>query len=290
MDTLLDDFAIEANELLNECEDTLVDIEKGSDLEQGYIQIFRCFHSLKGSSGMMGVMELQKHMHLLEDRLESYKTNKTMIIENLDYFLLGVDVAREIIKGNQVDFDYRLKAVEEKPQLDDKFDEINVELFQRLESPIVVVGSGRQGAQKIIDALKGKTVLCAASINKLNEIRESGKPLSLIVKSELLPQLEESFGKDISLHAVICWGVTDRNDYFSWDDNMAGSSLAHFLKSVTENKMLHFGFRKSVLLLLYQLSDLEEHLVAKGKGVILRTIKQEMKELMELKNKLRGDK
>ena len=74
MDNLIDEFISEAGELLDEIESELLNFDPSQPLpKETYSLIFRNFHSLKGSSGMMGLDELQRHTHLLEDKFQSYE-------------------------------------------------------------------------------------------------------------------------------------------------------------------------------------------------------------------------
>ncbi|OIQ17078.1 MAG: hypothetical protein BM556_12745 [Bacteriovorax sp. MedPE-SWde] len=284
---LLEEFALEAGELLDESEDSLLALDKGSDAQECYNLVFRCFHSLKGSAGMMGLDEMQKHMHLIEDRFQSYSDNLTELPSTIDYFLMGIDVAREILKGNKIDFDYRMNKVEEDPSLGDSFDEISVDLFKRLDTPTLVVGAGKVGSKPIIDALSERDVFCIATANKLSTVKELARPITLIVKEEMLDDVLTYLGDKKSDHGIIIWGSKKHTDYLSWNEEMHPEALSIFIEALGENKVLKFAFSKAVMLLLYQLSDIEDFLVEKNKSHILKTLKIEIKELMEVKAKMR---
>lgn len=64
---LLQDFLTEANELLADLDNRLVDLEKTPD-EAGLLNsVFRNFHTIKGGAGFLGVTELVKLCHLTEN-------------------------------------------------------------------------------------------------------------------------------------------------------------------------------------------------------------------------------
>lgn len=71
---LLQDFLTEANELLADLDNRLVDLEKTPD-EPGLLNsVFRNFHTIKGGAGFLGVTELVRLCHLTEnlfDRLRN---------------------------------------------------------------------------------------------------------------------------------------------------------------------------------------------------------------------------
>ncbi|MBT3981233.1 MAG: response regulator [Bacteriovoracaceae bacterium] len=101
---LIAQFKIEADELLAEAEESLLLLEKGSDFINCYNQIFRCFHSLKGTSGMFGLDELQSHYHYLENFYESHKGSEVISSEKIDFFLMALDETRKYLAGETFDF------------------------------------------------------------------------------------------------------------------------------------------------------------------------------------------
>jgi chemotaxis protein histidine kinase CheA len=108
--SILGEYAIEANELLDDAEQALLDIDKNPDVQNIYNLVFRAFHSLKGSAGMLGFDELQRHLHLLEDYLQKSKSNLDQFKASLDYYLSGIDAARKILNGEVVQFTYQNHA------------------------------------------------------------------------------------------------------------------------------------------------------------------------------------
>ncbi len=105
-DEMIADFRLEATEMFDESEDGFLKIEKGGDFQSVYNEIFRAFHSLKGASGMFGFTDLQSHMHKLESLFEQFKGKDRMEKVFVDYFLRGIDAAKEIFDGESVEFSY----------------------------------------------------------------------------------------------------------------------------------------------------------------------------------------
>lgn len=93
----LNEFKIEAGELLETAEKSLLSLEQGGDFKSNFDAIFRVFHNLKGASGMMGLTELGQHMHVLENNLNATKSVGQISKEQIDSFLKGVDQARVIL-------------------------------------------------------------------------------------------------------------------------------------------------------------------------------------------------
>src|SRR5688572_24054581 len=71
---LLQDFLTEANELLADLDNRLVDLEKAPEELSLLDSVFRNFHTIKGGAGFLGATELVKLCHLTEnlfDRLRN---------------------------------------------------------------------------------------------------------------------------------------------------------------------------------------------------------------------------
>ena len=69
----IEEFRIEALELLESAEKSLLEIGDTSDYKKVFDTVFRCFHNLKGGASVMELEELQAHTHKLEDILMSFK-------------------------------------------------------------------------------------------------------------------------------------------------------------------------------------------------------------------------
>lgn len=113
---IIEEFSIEATELLDEAEDSLLKYQSAENYQVIYNSVFRAFHSLKGSSGMMGFNELQGHLHLLEDFLQKSKGNTDHFFASIDYYLNGIDAARKILAGENVAFKYQVFGASENKE------------------------------------------------------------------------------------------------------------------------------------------------------------------------------
>ena len=73
---LLQDFLTEANELLADLDNRLVDLEKAPEELSLLNSVFRNFHTIKGGASFLGATELVKLCHLTEslfDRLRNLR-------------------------------------------------------------------------------------------------------------------------------------------------------------------------------------------------------------------------
>lgn len=120
-DDLLEEFTIEALELLDDAENGLLQIEKGAHVKDHYNCIFRSLHSLKGASGMMGVDKLQKYVHQIETNFSSQSNHGSIQKVTINYFLSGVDQMRSFLNGNLENLDvnslvYPKEVIEEEEE------------------------------------------------------------------------------------------------------------------------------------------------------------------------------
>lgn len=112
----LEEFKAEAFDLLDTAEKSLLSLDQGAEFRPMFDSIFRCFHNLKGSAGMMELNELQSHTHELENILMQFKGADSLPKEYIGLFLRGVDATRSILNGETVNFNFDVNANVEKTE------------------------------------------------------------------------------------------------------------------------------------------------------------------------------
>ncbi|AGH94531.1 chemotaxis protein CheW [Pseudobdellovibrio exovorus] len=106
----LEEFKVEALELLDTAEKSLLALDQGADFKSSFDSIFRGFHNLKGAAGMMDLTHLQAHTHELESILMQFKEASALPKEHINFFLRGIDAAKSILDGNTISFDYAISG------------------------------------------------------------------------------------------------------------------------------------------------------------------------------------
>ena len=99
------EFAVEANELLEAAENELLNAERGQS-SMFYDAVFRAFHSIKGGAGMLGMPDLQTHMHKVESQWSALKGKTSLNKSESEYFLSAVDGGRRLLQGQTISFNY----------------------------------------------------------------------------------------------------------------------------------------------------------------------------------------
>lgn len=272
MDNLLDEFIIEAQELLDEIESELLNFDPASPLPKStYSHIFRNFHSLKGSSGMMGLDELQRHTHLLEDKFQSYETKLGEIHTHIDYFLTGVDVARDLLHGRKVDYDF---SQEVKPKSGKLKTGIYTDKLVINDSEIPIFSF--IGFEERVTTAFFSNFQCYyyKDLTLFNINSKKIRNTIIIIKSTL----NKEFKNQID---------TTRNEIFPTDDLSSNTLSDNLLLLLVNNVSVKENLNKAILLLMYQQSDLEAFLLKNKKLDILNNIKVQIREILTFRNTLR---
>jgi two-component system chemotaxis sensor kinase CheA len=104
MDTdpeILEVFHTEAREIITNIENDLVLLEE-DESDEIVNELFRFFHTLKGSSGIAGLTNVSEFTHELETLLDKVRSNELEINPSLiDMLLASVDVLRIMIFGSE---------------------------------------------------------------------------------------------------------------------------------------------------------------------------------------------
>ena len=97
MEDLLQDFLVEAGDLLSDVDNKLVELEHSPEDPGLLNDIFRGFHTIKGGAGFLGAAELVTLCHLTEslfDRLRKHELEVTP--ERMDVILSATGAVRDM--------------------------------------------------------------------------------------------------------------------------------------------------------------------------------------------------
>jgi len=97
MEDLLQDFLIEATDLLSDVDNKLVDLEKTPD-DQGLLNdIFRGFHTIKGGAGFLNATELVTLCHLTENLFDKLRNRELSLTkEIMDSIMAATATVRDM--------------------------------------------------------------------------------------------------------------------------------------------------------------------------------------------------
>lgn len=289
----LKEFRQEGAELLDAAEKALLSLEDGADYKTQYNAIFRAFHNLKGAAGMMEMLDLQAHTHILETELVSLKENSSLSSDQIDYFLKGVDRAKKMLWGESVE-------AHEAPPVNNV-----VQMVQPVHAPIPVQSAAAPVAP--VEEKEKQTVL---------------EPTRYLLFSDggELAQLEadlKGFNFDVHNHSDYIDGITKYDTlkphvifispkfcqttpeelksilkkdghvqlFVDFDfSNVPVDFLVKYIRNHFENANLKNLAAEASHLLKYQYADLLDYLRAQGKEHIEQTLTEEMRDFLSYKS------
>ncbi len=117
MAEILESFLVETREILEKLDVDLMELENRPDDKDLLNEIFRSFHTIKGTSGFLGLVKLQKVTHRCEDLLNKLRKGEITLNEDImDAILLAYDTIKalvDVIEANKNE-DYDTTEVVEK--------------------------------------------------------------------------------------------------------------------------------------------------------------------------------
>ena len=92
MNALLEQFILEARELVNEASDELLALERAPDDQHRIDVVFRAFHTLKGGAAIADLADMTRLLHVGEDLLSALRGRKVLCTPDIiDALLACVD-------------------------------------------------------------------------------------------------------------------------------------------------------------------------------------------------------
>jgi two-component system, chemotaxis family, sensor kinase CheA len=104
MKEIVESFLIETKEILEKLDFDLLELEKRPDDSDLLNQIFRSFHTIKGTSGFLGLEKLPNVTHKAEDILNKLRKGEVILSTHLmDGIILGYDTIKGLLKKIEID-------------------------------------------------------------------------------------------------------------------------------------------------------------------------------------------
>ncbi|MDP5240296.1 chemotaxis protein CheA [Uliginosibacterium sp. 31-16] len=114
MEDLLQDFLVEAGDLLSGVDNKLVDLERNPHDLALLNEIFRGFHTIKGGAGFLNASELVTLCHLTENLFDKLRTNEMQVTPDMLDVILGATATVRSMFG---DLERSLQPGPATPQL-----------------------------------------------------------------------------------------------------------------------------------------------------------------------------
>lgn len=293
----LKEFRIEGAELLEAAEKALLSLEDGGHYKTQYNAIFRAFHNLKGAAGMMEMLDLQAHTHILETELVSLKDLDQLSSEQIDYFLKGVDRAKKMLWGEDLD-----AVPHETPATNVvQIHQPTVAAAPAPSEPVAaapVVPVEEKQKQTVLEPTR---FLLFSDGGELAQIEENLRGLGFEVHNHSdyidgITKYDELKPHAIFISPKFCQTTPEelksilKKDghvqmFIDFDfTNVPADFLVKYIKSEFENINLKNLAAEASHLLKYQYADLLDYLRSQGKDHVEKTVTEEMRDFLSFKS------
>jgi len=298
------EFKTEAEDLLELAEKSLLKVEKGGPLKQNYDEIFRAFHSLKGAAGMLELTDLQDHMHKIESLFEKFKDKNQMDAKEATFFLESIDSSRKLLSGEKIQFNYSLnKSTSQTDKKTTPAMTKPTETHNLTHKNLVFIVDDEP---EILEILKETIESESISIQTFNNPKEALSKLAQLNPSAILSDMKmpEMSGLELlkeikklkpELPVIFVSGYLTKENLIEamklglfgviekpFKDTLILSTLNHALEKSSLLRLV----QKSINLILFQFSDLEEFLIKQGKSQAADLLKKEVALLLKHKREL----
>lgn len=311
------EFKTEAMELLDQAEDSLLKIDKGASYKANYDSIFRAFHSLKGGAGMLGLDELMKHMHHLEDHFQQCKNDDVLPKNRVSYFLSGIDASRSLLNNQSIQFTYQLPGAASEPAKSaattagtagtgspvekSKSQPANAAADERLL--IYMIDDEPDILEILTDIIEGagfRTKTFTDAKEAIASIKKD-KPCTVLTDMSMpemtgFEVLQNISAIDPDLPVVFVSGylnkevIIDSMKYGVFgaiEKPFKDSQVIAMIMNSAKRYQIWSLLNKSINLFLYQFHEFDEYLKHKGDEMVRELINKELKNLLEARRQFR---
>ncbi len=302
-DELIVEFRQEAMESLEDSEMALLDIDKGGDFPSHYNSIFRGFHSLKGGAGMLGMSKLETLVHHLETLLSKSKEEKALASPQVDYFLQGIDAAKELLNGGSPEFsliDPMLSRDEKKEEAKEGTNSENNEASCPYRIMFLVDGPDNKAKLEMIASYGFEVKSFSIETDYQGEIGKF-EPHAVIaylkqvgdVEMEVVDKVHKA---DTELPVIFCGDGITKDTFtegmtrgaYALMEKVGGESS--FMSTVTNAIRKYQAMKvlnECIDMIFYRFSDVDDNLMAKKDEESRRLMKEELEHLLEKRKELK---
>ena len=289
----MSEFQDEANTLLSSAKECLVKMSAGEDFKVNHDIVFRAFRSILGGAGFNGKVELRKHMLLLEDALFQFHSTSENYTEIIEFLIQGTEVAVQLLNG-QISSPYNWTELNHLMNLE-KPDEVQSQYLGK----IAVVDDEEDVVEILSDILtnggfevvKFTSPLELLSYLKLNSV-------DMVFSDFRMPQMDglalaNAIGLNFpDLPIVLVSGHLNGSvvlkDVYAiilkpFDFDFVLQTALFGVKRYQMTMLLN----KTIDLMMYHFSDLDDYLKLSGKVDVQKTLNQDLREIVKLRGKTR---
>ncbi len=226
-------FVEEAKENIQALNNAVMELESNPNSKDAVDEIFRLMHTLKGSSATMGFNKLSKMCHALENLLDSVRSEKAKVTENLiDLVFTGIDRLNDVISDienggddSNLNVEEITKLISSKSYKDEKRSdsgEMEKKVVKNREEAQALSESVSNVAQKAleeglnvyslrVELVKGSVMKSARMYIVFHRIEENGG--QIIYSDPPVEEIEkENFETTVQLVVIISMKMKELHD------------------------------------------------------------------------------
>lgn len=139
MKEIVDSFIVETKEILEKLDLNLIELENRPDDAELLNEIFRSFHTIKGTSGFIGLEKLTKVTHRCEDILNKLRKGEALLNSDLmDGILASYDKIKELLVSIESELNENVSVDETVEMLNKLIDKLeNKNSSEEVKSEII---------------------------------------------------------------------------------------------------------------------------------------------------------
>lgn len=299
------EFKAEAEDLLQDAENHLLNMEQGEKYNENYSAVFRALHSLKGASGMLGLEDLRSHMHKTENIFQKYKDSSNLSQELVTFFLRAFDAARGLLHGETVEFNYELNQNIKTTSTDlANLENRKAGTVKSKQKLIYIIDDEEDNLEIISGMIKNQNYRYECFLSAQEALtRSEESPPDLVLTDMRMPGLSgidvlKSFKQiDSEISIIFISGHLDKTTLMEAlnlgvfaviDKPIKELQLNSYITQALARREMWRILNKSIDLILFQINDMGNYLISQNKSEQLEIMKQDARQLLESRRALKA--
>ncbi|MDA3860405.1 MAG: chemotaxis protein CheA [Melioribacteraceae bacterium] len=176
MAEIVDSFVVETHEILEELDHALVELENKPEDDDLLNKIFRAFHTIKGTSGFLGLEKLTAVTHRGEDILNKLRKGEAKLSSELmDVILVAYDKIKELIIVIENDKNENVETSDTVAYLENA--------IKSLENNVPIVSQAKVATPSVVEEPTANVQEEVAEVVKNEELESSVDSKEVVIEN-----------------------------------------------------------------------------------------------------------
>ncbi|HOI28438.1 MAG TPA: chemotaxis protein CheA [Melioribacteraceae bacterium] len=183
MKEIVESFLLETKEILEKLDVDLILLEKSPDDVDLLNKIFRSFHTIKGTSGFLGLEKLPEVTHKCEDILNKLRKGEAKLSSSLmDGIILGYDTIKELLLVIENDKNEEIEVEDVIAKLVSLYENINSPDQTEINSEIQIIEEAQIGESVTPDVTKS---VLPVKENTIRQVHQDNKKADNTIRVDI---------------------------------------------------------------------------------------------------------